>query len=68
MRPDSRVRSQIDEGGVATFTVTATPAPGKPLRVTLYIGQEGRFAQPGATGQKRVTGPTSGTLPTPSRR
>ncbi|MCY3787056.1 MAG: hypothetical protein OXG47_10095, partial [bacterium] len=52
----------VDEGGDAAFTVTATPAPTKPLEVTLYIVQEGRFAESGATGQKRVTVPTSGTF------
>ncbi|MCY3772057.1 MAG: hypothetical protein OXG98_08560 [Gemmatimonadetes bacterium] len=52
----------IDEGGRASFTVTATPAPATPLRVTLYIVQQGRVAAPGATGEETVTVPTSGSL------
>ena len=52
--------SAIDEGGDAAFTVTATPAPTKPLEVTLYIVEQGRYAEPGETGEQPVTVPASG--------
>ncbi len=39
----------VDEGGAATFTVTATPAPPRTLRIALALGETGAFLAPGAT-------------------
>ncbi|MYH99450.1 MAG: hypothetical protein F4124_08490 [Acidimicrobiia bacterium] len=48
----------VTEGGDASFTVTASPAPSQPLRVRLTVGQWGRFGVP--TGSRTVMVPTSG--------
>ncbi len=50
----------IKEGGTATFTLTAVPAPAKPLLVTVTIDQTGNFVPSGGTGQKKVTIDTNG--------
>ncbi|MCY3609637.1 MAG: S8 family serine peptidase [Acidimicrobiaceae bacterium] len=51
--------SGIIEGGDASFTVTASPAPSAPLAVDLTVGQAGDFGV--TTGSRTVTVPTSGT-------
>ncbi len=48
----------IVEGGDASFTVTASPAPTANLDVTVDVSQDGDFAA--STGSRRVTIPTSG--------
>ena len=50
----------ITEGGDATFTVTADPAPSAPLAVSVTVAQTGDFGV--ATGTRQVTVPTSGTV------
>ena len=50
--------SGVTEGGAATFTVTATPAPAANLDVTIEVTQSGDYA---LTGSRTVTIPTSGT-------
>ena len=50
----------VAEGGNASFTVTATPAPAAPLTVALTIGQRGDYAAPGETGTRQVVIPTGG--------
>ena len=52
----------ITEGGNASFTVTATPAPSAPLAVTLTVGQSGDYAASGETGTRQVTVPTGGSV------
>ena len=52
----------IAEGGNASFTVTATPAPSAPLAVTLTVGQSGDYAASGQTGTRQVTVPTGGSV------
>ncbi len=49
----------VTEGGDATFTVTADPAPSAPLAVSVTVAQTGDFGA--ATGTRQVTVPTSGT-------
>ena len=44
--------SDITEGGTATFTLTASPAPASPLTVSLGVTEAGDF---GATGAATVT-------------
>ncbi|MXZ15965.1 MAG: hypothetical protein F4Y76_10725 [Acidimicrobiales bacterium] len=50
--------SGVTEGGDASFTVSADPAPSQPLTVRLTVDQWGRFGA--ATGSRTVTIPTSG--------
>ena len=50
----------IEEGGTATFTLTAVPAPAKPLLVDVTIDQTGNFVRSGGTGRKTVTIDTTG--------
>ncbi|WP_420608745.1 PEP/pyruvate-binding domain-containing protein [Candidatus Poriferisodalis sp.] len=50
----------IAEGGDATFTVTADPAPTAALTVDVTVAQTGDFGV--ATGTRQVTVPTSGTV------
>ncbi len=50
--------SGITEGGLATFTVTATPAPTAPLDVTIAVSQDGDFGV--SPGSQTVTIPTTG--------
>ncbi len=48
----------VSEGGDATFTVAASPAPSSPLSVDVTVAQSGDFGA--ATGSRQVTVPTSG--------
>ena len=48
----------VIEGGVATFTVTANPAPASPLAVTVNVAQTGDYGV--STGSQAITIPTSG--------
>ncbi|MYH15217.1 MAG: hypothetical protein F4149_08585, partial [Gammaproteobacteria bacterium] len=50
----------VTEGGKASFTVSASPAPSAPLDVKLTVAQTGDVAASGATGARTVTVPTSG--------
>ena len=52
--------SGVTEGGNATFTVTANPAPTSPLSVTVSVAQSGEYGV--ATGAQTVTIPTSGSV------
>lgn len=52
------VGSGVTEGGNASFTVTASPAPSAPLSVNVSVGQQGDFGA--TTGSQTVTIPTSG--------
>ncbi len=52
--------SNITEGGDATFTVTADPAPTAPLTVDVTVSQSGDFGV--TTGSQTVTVPTSGSI------
>ncbi|MYL14254.1 MAG: hypothetical protein F4008_10920, partial [Gammaproteobacteria bacterium] len=52
----------VTEGGKASFTVSASPAPSAPLDVTLTVAQSGDVAAAGATGDRTVTVPTSGSV------
>ncbi len=59
--------ASIAEGGTATFTITASPAPSGSIAVNLDVVETGNFAKPGSAGKgqiglgKTVTVPTSGT-------
>ncbi len=48
----------VTEGGDATFTVTASPAPASNLDVSVTVSQSGDYGA--TTGQRTVTIPTSG--------
>ena len=48
----------VTEGGDATFTVTASPAPASNLSVSLTVSASGDYGA--ATGQRAVTVPTTG--------
>ncbi len=50
--------SGVTEGGDATFTVTASPAPAANLDVSVTVSQSGDYGA--ATGQQTVTIPTTG--------
>ncbi|MCY3538853.1 MAG: S8 family serine peptidase, partial [bacterium] len=50
--------SGITEGGDASFTVSASPAPSSPLSVSVTVSQVGDFGA--STGSRTVTVPTSG--------
>ncbi len=50
--------SGVTEGGDASFTVAANPAPASPLSVSVTVAQDGDFGA--ATGSQTVTVPTSG--------
>ncbi|MCY3947523.1 MAG: hypothetical protein OXF44_14695, partial [Anaerolineaceae bacterium] len=52
--------ADITEGGTASFTVAADPAPEEPLTVTVTVTQDGDYAAPGTTGERTVTIPTTG--------
>ncbi|MXZ15959.1 MAG: Ig-like domain repeat protein [Acidimicrobiales bacterium] len=51
--------NSVTEGGGATFTVTASPAPTQPLTVDVTVAQDGDFGA--STGSQTVTVPTGGT-------
>ena len=55
------VSSTIDEGGTATFSLTASPPPVAPLEVSVTVSQTGDFAASGETGSRTVTIGTDGT-------
>ena len=50
--------SGVTEGGDATFTVTASPAPASNLAVSVTVSQSGDYGA--TTGQRTVTVPTTG--------
>ncbi len=50
----------ITEGGDATFTVTANPAPAANLDVSVTVSQSGEYGA--TTGQQTVTIPTTGSV------
>ncbi len=50
--------ADVTEGGDATFTITADPAPTVPLTVNVAVAQSGDFGV--TTGSQSVTVPTSG--------
>ena len=52
--------SGVTEGGDATFTVTASPAPASNLDVSLTVSQSGDYGA--TTGQRTVTVPTTGSV------
>ncbi len=52
--------SGITEGGDATFTVTASPAPASNLAVSVTVSQSGDYGA--TTGQRTVTVPTTGSV------
>ena len=52
--------SGITEGGDATFTVTASPAPASNLDVSVTVSQSGDYGA--TTGQRTVTVPTTGSV------
>ncbi|MYG68232.1 MAG: hypothetical protein F4206_16110, partial [Gammaproteobacteria bacterium] len=52
----------VTEGGKASFTVSASPAPSAPLDVTLTVAQSGDVAASGATGARTVTVPVGGSV------
>ncbi len=53
--------SAITEGGVAVFTLSATPRPATSITVSVNVGQTGNFAGSGQTGTRQVTIGTGGT-------
>ncbi len=52
--------SGVTEGGDATFTVTASPAPASNLAVSVTVSQSGDYGA--TTGQRTVTIPTTGSV------
>ena len=52
--------SGVTEGGDASFTVTASPAPTANLDVSVTVSQSGDYGA--ATGQRTVTVPTTGSV------
>ncbi len=52
--------SAITEGGAATFTLTATPAPASPITVNLNVVDSGNFADGGQAGARTATIGTNG--------
>ncbi len=52
--------SGVTEGGDATFTVTASPAPASNLAVSLTVSQSGDYGA--TTGKRTVTVPTTGSV------
>ena len=53
--------SAITEGGTASFTLTATPAPQTALSVEVTVADSGAFAASGESGAQQVTLGTTGT-------
>ncbi|MCY3673244.1 MAG: hypothetical protein OXH14_19470, partial [Alphaproteobacteria bacterium] len=54
--------SAVTEGGKASFTISASPAPSTPFDVTLTVAQGGDVAASGATGNRTVTVPVAGSV------
>ncbi len=50
----------VTEGGSATFTLTASPAPASNLAVSVAVSQSGDYGA--ATGRRTVTIPTTGSV------
>ncbi len=50
----------VTEGGAASFTLTAAPAPAADLPVTVTVSQNGAFGAP--TGSRTVTVPSGGSV------
>ncbi len=53
--------SPVTEGGDATFTLTATPAPASDIQVSVTVSETGRFAAAGEAGPRTVTVGAGGT-------
>ncbi len=53
--------SAVTEGGVASFTLSASPAPASDISVKVNLGESGSFAQNGQVGSRSVTIGTGGT-------
>ncbi|MCY3625638.1 MAG: spondin domain-containing protein [Candidatus Dadabacteria bacterium] len=53
--------SAVTEGGTATFTLNASPAPTASITVKVSVGESGSFARSGQTGSRSVTIGTGGT-------
>ena len=53
--------SPVTEGGTATFTLNASPAPTASITVKVSVGESGSFARSGQTGSRSVTIGTGGT-------
>ncbi len=53
--------SAINEGGTATFTLSASPAPAAPVDVTVDLTEQGSFASAGEIRQRTVSVGTDGT-------
>ncbi|MDE2982702.1 MAG: SwmB domain-containing protein [Gemmatimonadota bacterium] len=51
----------VAEGGNATFTLTASPAPSADITVNLGVSQSGNYVADADLGSKTVTVPTTGT-------
>ncbi|MXX10934.1 MAG: hypothetical protein F4Z68_05975, partial [Nitrospira sp. SB0667_bin_9] len=51
----------VTEGGKASFTLTATPAPSARTTVTVHVTDSGAFARAGQTGTRTVTIGRNGT-------
>ncbi|MDE0001342.1 MAG: hypothetical protein OXQ29_01430, partial [Rhodospirillaceae bacterium] len=62
--PTPRIRISggpaIEEGNVATFTLTASPPPASSLQVRVDVSDSGSFASGGQTGARTVTVGTDG--------
>ncbi|MCY3785432.1 MAG: fibronectin type III domain-containing protein [bacterium] len=52
----------VIEGTAASFTITATPPPAKPLSVSIQVTAPAGFVTSGNRGLRSVTVPTSGTF------
>ena len=53
--------SAIDEGDIAIFTLSATPAPVEAVDVTVNLAEQGSFAATGEIGRRTVAVGTDGT-------
>ena len=53
--------SPVTEGGDATFTLTATPAPTSDIQVSVTVSETGSFAASGEAGARTVTVGAGGT-------
>ena len=52
--------SSVTEGGTATFTLSASPAPQAAITVNVSVVESGAFAGSGQTGSREVTVPAGG--------
>ena len=53
--------ASLTEGGTATFTLTASPAPTEDLSITVQVTDSGDFVTDGQTGTQTLTIPSQGT-------